>query len=149
MKAIKPLIITLALILLSSDLSFAAKSYLFDQFGNLSCKDERVRLDNLLSVLKDFPDHTIHIFVYAGRLSRRGEAKARLTRIKNYFVTNRGLDINRIKFEEGGFREDLTVEIFLLPPSVSSPIAHPTISPEGVKFRPGKIKKSELSCVGS
>jgi hypothetical protein len=146
MKVTKPLVICFGLILLLTKLSFAAYDRMFDQFGNLSCKDEIARLDNLVTFAKESPDDIIYIFVYAGQDNRRGMAEARLTRIKNYLVDKRGLDINRIRFETGGYREDFTVEVFLLPPSASPPTANPTVSPADVRFREGKIKESDLRC---
>jgi hypothetical protein len=149
MKMTKPIIFSFVLLLVLSKISFAGYDRLFDQFGNVSCKDEMVRLDNLVTFAKESPDEIIYIFVYAGKYDRRGIAEARLTRIKNYLVNRRGLDINRIRFEVGGYREDFTVAVYLLPPSATPPIATPTISPEEVKFREGKIKESDLRCAGN
>lgn len=146
MRIIKPLIVGVALLLSSASFSTAAESRLFDQFGNLNCEDEMARLDHLAVASNNYPDYAIYIFIYGGRSDRRGEAKARLARVKNYLVRNRGLDINRLKLEDGGYREDLTVEIWLIPPGSPPPRPTPTLSPEKVRFRREKIKKSELSC---
>jgi hypothetical protein len=147
MKVTKPLILNVSLLLLLTEPSLASYDRLFDQYGNLSCKDEIVRLDNLVSATKDVSDYIIYIFVYAGQDNRQDIAEARLIRIKNYLVNKRGLDINRMRFETGGYREDFTVEVFLLPSSDTPPTANPTVSPKEVRFREGKIKESDLRCV--
>lgn len=142
----RALVTGICLLLLSAGFSFAAQDRLFDSFGNLNCEAEMAHLDNIAVALGENNNYTAYIFVYGGRRSRRGEAKARLTRIKNYLTQRRGIDINRIKIEDGGYREELWVDVYLLPPGVTTPTAVPTVERKEVKFKKGKIKRWEYRC---
>jgi hypothetical protein len=144
---LKALVISLCLLLTFAGLSFAAQAdRLFDSFGNINCEDEMAHLDNVAVVMQEKKDLTAYIFVYAGKRSRRGEAGARLTRIKNYLIERRGIGVSRIKIEDGGYREELVVDVYLIAPGAAAPVAAPTVNPKEVKFRKGKIKKWEYRC---
>ena len=119
-----------------------------DEFGNIRCGDEMARLDNYAIALQNEPGATGYIFVYAGRRSRRGEARARLARVKDHLVRRRGLSEGRIHFIDGGYREELTVDLYIIPAGAIPPTASPTVDPAEVQIRPGKIRKSELRCGG-
>lgn len=117
----------------------------FDEFGDINCEDEMARLDNLAVQLQMQKDRggKAYILVYGGRFSRRGEARARASRMKSYLTRNLGIDARHITTIDGGYREDLTVELWLLPPFVGAPSAFPDVAPKDVKFKKGRIKKRE------
>lgn len=142
----KAFVAGICLLLTFAGFSFAAEDRLFDSFGNINCEAEMAHLDNVAVAMQKNTNLTAYIFVYAGKRSRRGEAVARLARIKNYLIERRGADISRIKIEDGGYREELTVDVYLLPPDAATPVAGPTVQPKEVKFRKGRIKKWEYSC---
>ena len=129
--------------------AYAAKSVRkIDVFGDLSCRDERPRLDNFAIAMRREPGLIGYVIAYGGRHSRRGEARARLTRIRDSLVRRHGLGEAQVRFIDGGYREDLTIELYAFPPGASPPTAEPTVDPAEVKMRPGRIKRSEMSCVG-
>src|ERR1051325_2692990 len=81
----------------------------FDEFGNICCDDEKARLDNFANQLQNEPDAQGYIIFYGGKrhnypychssrlvLPRRGEAEARVARLKPYIYYTRGIDPNRI-----------------------------------------------------
>lgn len=142
----RSLVTAICLLLLSAGFSFAAQDRLYDSFGNINCEDEMAHLDNIAVAMGENNNSTAYIFVYAGKQSRRGEAQARLTRIRNYLTQRRGMDINRIKIEDGGYREVLQIDVYLISPGVPSPIAMPTVERKDVKFKKGKIKSWEYRC---
>ena len=142
-------LICLGILLATCSVSLAAtESRKFDEYGNLNCEDEMARLDQYAVALQSEPESIGYVFVYAGRHTRRGEAGARLIRIKNYLVKNRGLGIDRLRLTDGGYRDDLTVELYALPRGAIPPEPVPTVDPKEVKFKRGRIKKWELSCDG-
>jgi len=106
----------------------------FDEYSNISFKDEKARLDNLAIYLQREPDIKGYIIAYAGRRARSGEARARAERAKNYLVSERGINAERIVIMDGGHREELEVELYLLPYSVSAPTATPTVDPSEVQI---------------
>jgi hypothetical protein len=94
-----------------------------DEYGGLKLTDERARLDRFAAELQKEPNARGYIQVYAGRRLRRGEAKGRVERIKNYLVKERGLKEAQIVVVEGGRRPERAVELFIVPAGASPPVA--------------------------
>ena|SRR2546421_11093737 len=143
MRNIKWVFACLSIILLSASFSSAQDVFRFDRFGDVNCEDEMARLDNFAVKLQSNPAFTGYIIVYGGREGRRGEAKARASRIKDYLVKSRGLDSNRLMTIDGGYMEYLSVDLWVLPRGASAPPLAPTVQPKDVKFKKGRIKRSE------
>ncbi|MGB7925718.1 MAG: hypothetical protein WCF57_20945 [Pyrinomonadaceae bacterium] len=97
----------------------------FDEYGNINRDDEKARLDNFAIQLQQEPDAQGYIIVYAGRRSRPGDAQKRADRARDYLVTLRGIDSRRIVTLDGGTREDLTVELWLVPTGAPAPTPRP------------------------
>jgi hypothetical protein len=118
---------------------------IFDQYGNISFGDEKARLDNFAIRMTGSPTLRGIIIAYGGRRGRIAEAKKRAERAKNYLVKVRGIEPWRIVAGDGGYREDLTVELFLRPiaDSVISRIhSYPTLLPSDVELiQDSKAKK--------
>ncbi|HVF86646.1 MAG TPA: hypothetical protein VM866_03610 [Pyrinomonadaceae bacterium] len=113
----------------------------FDEYGDLPIGDEKARLDNFAFELRDNPNTVGYIIVYGGRRYRAGIAKTRAVRAKDYLV-HRGIAPERIIWIYGGFRDELSHELFILPRGVSAPMAVPTVAPEGAQIiRDAKPKK--------
>ena len=63
----------------------------FDVYdGNVSARDEKARLDNLVFYLRKEPDKVVYVFAYAGRRSCAGEVRQRLNRVRHHLVKTRG-----------------------------------------------------------
>ncbi|MFN2455201.1 MAG: hypothetical protein ABR577_13365 [Pyrinomonadaceae bacterium] len=105
----------------------------FDEYGNVNFNDEKARLDNYAIQLQNDPNTQGYIIAYGGRRGRTGEAQARADRAKNYLVNTRGIDPGRIMTVDGGFREDLAVELWLVPQGATPPTASPTLQPGDVQ----------------
>lgn len=101
----------------------------FDEYSNIPFNDEKARLDNFAAYLQQEPESKGYIIAYAGRRPHAGEAQARAERAKNYLIKERGVDAKRIVAIDGGHREELTVELYLVPRGVSAPTATPTVEP--------------------
>jgi hypothetical protein len=112
-----------------------------DIYGNIPFKEERVRLDILASEMQDKPDTRGYIIVYAGRRACINEAKERARRAKNYLVSERGIKAKRIVAVDGGYREELTIEIWFGSRGAPAPTAFPTVRPSEVQI----IKYSNMS----
>jgi hypothetical protein len=130
----------------------------FDEFGNTCCGDEKARLDNFaIHILKE-PEAQGYIIFYEGRryascynprprIPRRGEAEARVARMKPYLVYVRGMDANRIVVINGGYREEWTAELWIVPKGTNPPKPTPTLQAKDIRFRRGKIPKDAYDCV--
>ncbi len=114
----------------------------FDEYGDITIGDEKARLDNFAIELQREPHTVGYIIVYGGRRSRVGIAKTRALRAKNFLVEYRGVPSERLVWMDGGYREELTTELYILPRGVSAPTASPTVDPSEVKLiREAKPKK--------
>lgn len=112
-----------------------------DSYGNIKFEDEQARLDNYAVELQNDPTAEGHVICYGGRKGRVGEAERRCLRAKKYLVERRGIEASRLLLVDGGFREELTVEAWLVPAGAAPPQPNPTVDPadvETTEARPGR-----------
>lgn len=107
-----------------------------DEFGNINSEDTKARLDNFVVELQNDPTLQAYLVVYGGRFGPRGQAARRAEQLKTYMVQTRGFDPARIKTVVGGFRSELSGELWLSPLGAPAPPLRPTIdegyvSPKG------------------
>jgi hypothetical protein len=112
----------------------------FDEYGDINLESERARLDNYAIGLQDDPTMNGYIVCYGGRRGRRGEAMARCERAKKYLAGYRRIEAARLILIDGGFREQLTVALWIMPPDVKPPL-DPTVNPSEVQFIEGPRKR--------
>ncbi|MGI8565261.1 MAG: PKD domain-containing protein [Pyrinomonadaceae bacterium] len=110
----------------------------FDEYGNIRFNDEKARLDNFAIQLQNDPTARATIIAYGGRRGRRGEAQARANRARDYLVNTRGIDAGRIDTVDGGYREDLTVELYIVPSGATAPTPSATVQESEVQFTRGR-----------
>lgn len=106
----------------------------FDEYGNIAFNDEKARLDNFAIELQNDPGAQGYIIAYSGRRARANEAQARADRAKDYLVNTRGIDAGRIVTLDGGAREELTVELWIVPSGAQPPTASPTVDASEVQI---------------
>ena len=99
----------------------------FDDYSDIPWPDEIGRLDNFAIHLLQQPMTKAYIMVYAGLRSGTRDARVRAQRAKNYLIKKRRIDAKRILLLDGGRREELQVELYVLPPNVSPPKPQPTL----------------------
>ena len=104
-----------------------------DYYGNIRFDDEKARLDNFAIELQNDPKLHGYIDCYGGRVGRRGEARARCERAKRYLTGHRGIAPDRIVLVDGGYREDLSVGLWLMPAGTKF-VPVPTVDPSEVRF---------------
>ncbi|HSE36955.1 MAG TPA: hypothetical protein VLG74_06595, partial [Blastocatellia bacterium] len=92
----------------------------FDEYGNIRFNDEKARLDNYAIQLQNDPSATATIIAYG---SCTGEGQARADRAKDYLVNTRGIEAGRITTIDGGYRADLTVQLWIVPSGADAPVA--------------------------
>jgi hypothetical protein len=92
----------------------------FDQWGDVSFKDEQTHLNKIAAQAKEWPLSIIYLVVHAGATACVGEAKARGVRGKNYLMT-RGISDERIVWIDAGWRENAAVEVWIWPPQLGKP----------------------------
>jgi hypothetical protein len=117
----------------STAIGVLAEARLIDRYGNVRFNDEKARLDLFAVELQNNPGAQGYIIAYGGRRGRAGEAQARADRARDYLVNTRGIDASRITTVDGGFREDLEVELWLVPTGATAPTASPTVDASEVQ----------------
>jgi hypothetical protein len=107
-----------------------------DEYGNIRFNDEKARLDNYAIELQNDPTAQGYLICYGGRRGRTGEAQRRCDRAKDYLVNTRGISGDRIVTVDGGYKEELTVELWVVPSGANPPTGSPTVDPSEVKATP-------------
>ena len=98
----------------------------FDDFGNVRWNDLKARLDNFAIDLQQTQNRGV-IIVYASRnCSRPGEATNLARNAKSYLNDARGVPAGKVSAINGGFREERSWELWVLPPMSSQPKPTPT-----------------------
>jgi len=111
----------------------------FDECVSCSLDDQKARLDNLAVELQNDLSTRAYILAYGGRMSPLGQVEKLMSRARDYLVTQRGIDASRIVVVNGGFREEDSVELWMVPSGASSPKPTPTVQAGEVK--PGKAPR--------
>jgi hypothetical protein len=86
----------------------------FDEFGDLTLKDEDPRWDNFALQLQSNPLMTAYVVVYAKR-GRSNEARTRVIRAKKYLFNKWGIKDWRIFTVNAETSEDLRFELWVWP----------------------------------
>jgi hypothetical protein len=131
----------------------------FDEFGDIYCDDEKARLDSFANELQNNPDAQGYIIFYGGKrrqsssrptsrleLPRRGDAAARVARVKPYLTSTRGIDVDRVVVINGGYRDLWSAELWIVPKGAKLPVPTATVKPQAIRFRRGRVKKREYEC---
>jgi len=108
----------------------------FDECNSCSLDDQKARLDNLAVELQNDPSTRAYILAYGGRLSPLGQVEKLMSRSRDYLITQRGIDASRLVVVNGGFREEDSVELWLVPSGAAAPKPTPTV--QAGEVNPGK-----------
>lgn len=127
-------------------LAIDQKSRLFDQLSDFNWENAMARMDNYAIQLQNEPTFIGVIIVYGGQYRKRGEAQAWGRCLKDYMLNRRGLDAGRIILLNGGYRESLTMEMWITISKEYIPKPAPTVEAKKVKFRRGKIRNWRSLC---
>lgn len=115
---------------------------MFDSYGRLSLNDERARLDNFANQLIHTKNGIGYIIIYGGRRVRIGEVQRRGESAKNYLLNRRQIAAKRIVLIDGGYRDEATTELWIIPQGLTPPTAVPTVDlSEVVVIAPHKQKR--------
>jgi hypothetical protein len=106
----------------------------FDEYGDIKFDDEKARLDNFAIELQNDPTSQGQMICYGGRTGYEGEALSRCERAKDYLSGVRGIEAARVVIVDGGFREELTVKLTIVPAGAAPPTPSPTLDRSEVKF---------------
>lgn len=91
----------------------------FDEYGDVHCEDAKSRLDNLALELMKEPGAKAYFIIYRGR-KLPGRVLPYLTAPQSY-LPDRGVSADRIAIIDGGEREEMCIETWIVPPGASPP----------------------------
>lgn len=112
----------------------------FDECNSCSLNDQKARLDNLAVELQNDPSTRAYIIAYGGRMSPLGQVEKLSSRARDYLVAHRGIDASRLTVVNGGFREEDSVELWLVPSGAAAPQPTPTVQAGEVNPKPRRKK---------
>jgi opacity protein-like surface antigen len=104
-----------------------------DEYGTLKPAEENSRLDNFGIELQNDPTAQGYIIAYGGRANKPGDAKKAAGKARDYLVSKRGLDAQRVVVVDGGRREQPSLELWIVPSGAEPPQPTPTIKPDAAK----------------
>ena len=82
--------------------------------------------------MRNDPSAIAYLHCYGGRKGYAGEARRRCERAAGYLSKRPGVRAANVVTRDAGFREDLTVELWLIPFKAMAPQASPTVDPSEV-----------------
>lgn len=127
----------------------------FDEFGSISCAEERARVDNYGRALQaqEQSQGIAVVVVYAGREdTRSGEVLARLFGIRDRLRSESSIDQDRIVIMDGGVRERLLVQFWIVPADsreAARVLVHSEIPSKDVRLKLPRMEKRKYECTGA
>ncbi len=115
-----------------------------DEYSDIKFKDEQARLDNFAFDVQSNKEMNGYIVCYGGRKGYRGEAMRRCERAKKYLVSRREINPNRLILIDGGYREYLTVFLWMFPAGMKF-TPTPTVDSADVEFVKEPLKKRKAA----
>lgn len=95
-----------------------------DEFGGIAYSDMLARVDNFAIELQNNPASTSVIAVYPQMSDKiPGWFLRRAYWMKGYLTKARGLGDGRVRVVNGGFRDEVMYQLWLVPPGAESPVA--------------------------
>jgi hypothetical protein len=114
----------------------------FDECNNCTFDDQKARLDNLAVDLQNDPSKRAYIIAYGGRMSPLSQVEVLMSRARDYLITQRQIDASRLTVVNGGFREEDSVELWIVPSGAAPPRATPTVPASEMKA-PAKRRRRD------
>ena len=115
----------------------------YDSYGKIPFEDAEARLDNFMIQLQTLNEGKPHyrgfIIVYAGRSAYAAEAGTIAECSKKYLISARNATPDMVIAADGGYRDEFTVELYIMPNDAYPPLLMPTVSPKQIEVLPGHV----------
>lgn len=105
-----------------------------DDGGGLSFEEDKPRIDRFADEVKRDTSVEAYIIAYGGLVSYKNEARIRLRCIRDYLITAHNISRSRLKLIDGGYRPEVSVQLFLVKPKDPKPTAFPIVNREAVRL---------------
>jgi hypothetical protein len=104
------------------------------EYSDIPFRNEKKRLDIFAKQLLNASTSQGYIFAYAGKRACADEALRLAKRAKKYLVNKRGIPHSRLVVVDCGYKEQWTIELYIIPPGMPLPPATPTVDPSAVQI---------------
>ena len=124
----------------------------WDEFSQIPCSEEVARLNNYSRELGKLGDALAVVVVFGGRDgTREGEVVARLFGIRDHLINSNGIQRDRIVILDGGFRERLEIQLWILPSTARRDVTlliDSDLESKDVRLKGPPIRSWVYKCVG-
>jgi hypothetical protein len=128
-------------------ISSATNPEKLDEYSNLTTDDEAAHLDLFADKLFRQPGLRGQIVAYSDPLMPRGSYLRRIHGIAKYLSYARGIETNRIAVIDGGYKEQSSTELWLIPEGANPPTPIPKLPQPSVNTSSAYIFDEEcLDC---
>jgi len=118
----------------------------FDEFYFRDCESLIARLDNFAVAVINYHQAVGLVYVYGGKVTRKGEGQMHMDVIRNYLIERRQVDGHRLRVLWGGYREKAGAEIWIVPPGAAPPDPSPTLDQKDVLVAKQSAKRNAFRC---
>jgi hypothetical protein len=119
----------------------------FDEYGDLPTDDAAARLDLFGDKLFNQPRLKGQIIAYSDPGIERGGYLRRIYGIGKYLTYARGIDADQLAVVDGGYREKLSIELWLIPEGANPPIPDSKLAPPSLSITAAyKFDEECLDC---
>ena len=101
----------------------------FDAFSGQPLENALALLDNFAIELTNGPEWKGYVVVYAGKRSSPRAVRRYARSLRRHLAVRRGVPAGRFMMMDGGYRDELTVELYLFRHDMPPPRARPTYVP--------------------
>ncbi|MBV9217626.1 MAG: hypothetical protein JO053_15770 [Acidobacteria bacterium] len=115
----------------SATINVAGPAQKVDEYGTIPEAEENAKLDAFVANVT--PAEQAYIIAYAGKSTLRGQAGTDLRRIRAYLLKG-GIPAERLVTIDGGYREEQTRELWIVPIGAEPPRSSPTVNVKDVVF---------------
>ena len=107
-------------------LDISGQTYLFDSFSSYYQSQMRAIMDGFLIEIQNHPELKGYIISYGER--KRPQSLAAGVKFFKDHIKFRRFDSTRISIVEGGYRDNIAAELYLMPPDGETPVSKPTVN---------------------
>lgn len=105
------------------------------RYHDIPSSEEKTRLEDFAEQLQRHSKNSkVYIIGYAGRRACPNEAQTHLEWVKSHLITEHGVESQRVVTINGGHRDGVWVELYIVPQGGPKPLASPNIHPKDLQI---------------
>jgi len=106
-----------------------------DEGFGLSFEEDKPRIAAFAEEMKKNKSAKAYVIAYGGLVSYKNEAAIRLRCIRNYLIAAHRISPSRLKLIDGGYRDEVSVRLYLLNTDEPKPTPYSSIKREAVQLK--------------